>query len=49
VALVAADPTDLARRRRWLRPVAITLILTLTAMVVLADVLLISNLVTAPT
>ena len=45
LALVAADPTHLARRMRWLRPVAITLIATLTAVVLVSDGVLIRDLV----
>jgi len=45
LALLAADPMHIARRSRWLRPLAITLILTLMAMVFVSDAILISDLI----
>lgn len=45
VALLAADPMHLARRTKWLRPLAITLILTLMGMVLLSDAILIRDLI----
>ena len=45
IALLAADPMHIARRTRWLRPLAITLILLLMGMVFLSDALLITDLI----
>jgi hypothetical protein len=44
-ALIAADPTQLKRRSKWLRPLAITLIVALTVLAVIADVELIVDLI----
>ena len=44
-ALLAADPMHIARRTKWLRPIAITLIVTLLGMVILSDAILIQNLI----
>ena len=46
LALIAANPTELARRSRWLRPVALTLIFALAALALLFDAILIRDLVT---
>ena len=45
LALLAADPTAIARRTRWLRPLAITLISTLLVVVVAADAKLITDII----
>ena len=45
IALIAADPAKVVGRARWLRPFAITLIVTLAMMAVLSDVTLIVHLV----
>ena len=45
-ALIAASPTDIVRRARWLRPIAITLIASLTVTAVVSDGILISDLIT---
>ena len=45
VALIAADPTHLARRTKWLRPLAITLIVALLAMAIISDAVLIVHLI----
>ncbi len=45
LALLAADPMHLARRTRWLRPLAITLILTLMGMVFVSDAILVKDLI----
>jgi hypothetical protein len=45
LALLAADPMHLARRTRWLRPVALTLIVTSMGMVLLSDAILIRDLI----
>ena len=45
VALIAADPMRVAGRARWLRPLAITLIVTLTVVVVASDGELIVDLI----
>jgi hypothetical protein len=44
IVLIAADPTHLARRARWLRPVAITLIGSLALVAMVANVVLIVDL-----
>ncbi len=44
-ALIAADPTHLARRTRWLRPLAITLIVSLLVMAMVSDAVLIVDLI----
>ena len=44
-ALLAADPMHLARRTKWLRPLAITLIVTLMAIVFVSDAILIRDLI----
>jgi uncharacterized membrane protein len=44
-ALIAADPTQLHRRSKWLRPLAITLIVALTVLAIVADVELIVDLI----
>ena len=44
-ALIAADPTQLHRRAKWLRPLAITLIVALTVLAVIADIDLIVDLI----
>jgi hypothetical protein len=46
VALLAADPMHLARRTRWLRPLAITLILLLMGMVFVSDAVLLTDIIT---
>jgi hypothetical protein len=46
VALLAADPARISRRRRWLRPVATALILLLVAMALLSSAILIVELIT---
>jgi len=46
IALIAADPMHLARRTRWLRPVAITLILLMMGMVFLSDAILLRDIIT---
>ena len=46
VALLAADPMHLARRTRWLRPLAITLILVLMGMVFVSDAVLLTDIIT---
>jgi hypothetical protein len=45
VALIAADPSQVSRRSRWLRPLAIGLIVALTVLAVVSDVVLIIELV----
>ena len=45
VALIAADPTHLARRARWLRPVSITLLGLLAVVAMVSNVVLIVDLV----
>jgi hypothetical protein len=45
-ALLAADPMHLARRTRWLRPLAITLILLLMGMVFVSDAVLLTDIIT---
>ena len=45
VALIAADPMRLPERAKWLRPLAITLIVTLTVVVVASDGELIVDLI----
>jgi hypothetical protein len=45
VALLAANPTDLSGRSKWLRPLALTLIGALVVVVVTSDVVLIVDLV----
>jgi len=45
VALIAADPSQLGRRRRWLRPVAIGLVFALAATAAVSTAVLISDLV----
>jgi len=44
-ALIAADPTQIKRRSKWLRPLAITLIVALTVLAVTADIQLIVDLI----
>ena len=44
-ALIAADPTQIKRRSKWLRPLAITLIVALTVFAIVADVELIVDLI----
>jgi hypothetical protein len=44
-ALIAADPTQLHRRSKWLRPLAITLIVALTVLAIIADIDLIVDLI----
>jgi hypothetical protein len=44
-ALIAADPTHLARRTKWLRPLALTLIVSLLVMALIADATLIVDLI----
>ncbi len=44
-ALIAADPTHLARRVKWLRPVAITLIVSLLVMAFFSTAVLITDLI----
>ena len=44
-ALLAADPMHLARRTKWLRPLALTLIVTLMAIVFVSDAILIRDLI----
>jgi uncharacterized membrane protein len=44
-ALIAADPTQIKRRSKWLRPLAITLIAALTVLAIIADVVLIVDLI----
>ena len=45
-ALLAADPMHIARRTRWLRPLAITLILLLMGMVFVSDAVLLTDIIT---
>ena len=45
LALVAANPAQLSRRRRWLRPVAILLVAALMVVTLLATTILITELV----
>ena len=45
-ALLAADPMHIARRTRWLRPLAITLILLLMGMVFVSDAALLYDIIT---
>jgi hypothetical protein len=45
VALIAADPVRLAKRARWLRPLALTLIVALTVVVITSDGVLIVDLI----
>lgn len=45
IALLAADPMHIARRTKWLRPLAITLILLLMGMVFVSDAVLIRDLI----
>ena len=45
IALIAADPTHLARRARWLRPLSIALIGSLVVVAVVASAVLIVDLV----
>jgi hypothetical protein len=44
-ALIAADPTQIKRRSKWLRPLAITLIVALTVLAIVADIELIVDLI----
>ena len=44
-ALIAADPTHLARRVKWLRPVSITLIVSLLVMALISAAVLITDLI----
>jgi hypothetical protein len=44
-ALIAADPTQLRRRSKWLRPLAITLIVALTLLAIVGDIDLIVDLI----
>jgi uncharacterized membrane protein len=43
--LIAANPADVVRRSRWLRPTAIALIVALTIVILVADVVLIVDLI----
>ena len=45
VTLIAADPTHLHRRRRWLRPLAIGLVFALVVVAVLSAAILIADLI----
>jgi len=45
VALLAADPAHAAGRRRWLRPVAVTLVFALVVVALLSTVVLITDLI----
>ena len=45
LALLAANPAQLSRRRRWLRPLAIVLLIALMAVTLLATAVLITELV----
>jgi uncharacterized membrane protein len=45
VALIAADPARVSRRRRWLRPVVITLVLSLVAVALISTTVLIRDLI----
>ncbi len=45
-ALLAADPMHIARRTRWLRPLAISLILLLMGMVFVSDAVLLYDIIT---
>jgi uncharacterized membrane protein len=45
LALLAADPAHAARRRRWLRPIAIALVVALVAAALISTAVLISELI----